>query len=52
MGLDAGLDPVWAAKQLHDELAADRPDHPMSVLLAEAASGMASPQGRRRGRRS
>lgn len=52
MGLDATLDPVRAAKTLHADLAAGRPDHPMTALLAEAAAGMAPAQGRRRRRRS
>ena len=51
MGLDAALDPVEAARRLHDDLAADRPDHPMSGLLAQAAQGTMSARRRRRGRR-
>jgi hypothetical protein len=46
MGLDAGLDMVAAAKTLHAELAGKNPDHPMAVLLAEAAGGMAPARGR------
>ena len=52
MGLDASIDPVVAAKRLHADLATAHPDHPMSALLAEAASGIATARGRRRGRRS
>jgi len=50
MGLDAGLDPVAAAKTLHAELAAGNPDHPMAGLLAEAARGIVPGRGRRRRR--
>ena len=46
LGLDAGVDTALAAKTLHAELAGQNPDHPMSVLLAEAARGQA--QGKRR----
>ena len=52
MGLDGTLDPVEAAKRLHADLAAAHPDHPMSALLAQAAAGMATARGRRRGRRN
>ena len=53
MGLDAGIDMVAAARTLLADLGGgDRP-HPMSVLLAEAASGiklLRRRTGRRRGR--
>ena len=51
VGLDAALDPVAAAKRLHDDLAPAHPDHPMTALLAEAAHGMTPARGRARGRR-
>ncbi len=50
LGLDAGLDPVAAAKTLHADLAGKNPDHPMSGLLAEASLGV-TPGKRRSGRR-
>ncbi len=52
MGLEIGIDPVGAAKQLHEDLAVVRPDHPMSVLLAEAAAGVAPARGRTRRRQT
>ena len=53
MGLDAGLDPVEAARGLLRDLGAARPEHPMTALLAQAAEGAAGAGagGRRRGRR-
>ena len=55
LGLDAGLDPVAAAKTLHADLAGKNPDHPMGGLLAEASLGVTPARrrsGRRRSRRS
>lgn len=51
VGLDAGIDPVEAAKRLHDDLAAAHPEHPMTALLAEAAHGVTPGRGQARGRR-
>jgi hypothetical protein len=44
-----GFDSIAAAKTLYADLGAEKPDHPMSKLLAEAAE--ATPPARRRGRR-
>jgi len=52
IALDAGQDAVAAARQLHADLAAKDPDHPMSRLLAEAAQGMTPRRGRAGRRRS
>jgi hypothetical protein len=46
MGLEAEIDTVAAAKRLYNELGAEVPDHPMSVLLAEASRGIAPSRGR------
>jgi hypothetical protein len=52
IGLDPGLDTVAAAERLHRDLAAKAPGHPMSLILAEAASaGGAVPRRGRAGRR-
>lgn len=50
VGLDAGTDPVAAAKRLHTDLGAENPGHPMTALLAEAAHGMTPGRGRARRR--
>jgi hypothetical protein len=50
IGLEAGVDPVLAAKTLHTDLAAKNPDHPMTALLAEASLG-GKPKSGRKGRR-
>ncbi|HSF96032.1 MAG TPA: hypothetical protein VLA52_13485 [Thermohalobaculum sp.] len=55
IGLDPALDSVAAARTLHAELAGKQPDHPMSILLKEAATGISPGRGRagrRRGRQS
>jgi hypothetical protein len=46
MGLPAELDMVIAANTLHADLAGQNPDHPMSLLLAEASLGMTQGRGR------
>ncbi len=46
MGLDSGIDVVGAAKTLHDELGSLHPAHPMTALLAEAATGLTPARGR------
>jgi hypothetical protein len=46
LGLAEGLDMVAAAKTLHADLAGEKPDHPMSGLLAEASLGMTQRTGR------
>lgn len=51
MGLDSGMDPVAAARRLHEDLAPANPDHPMTALLAEAAHGLTPGRGRARGHR-
>jgi hypothetical protein len=51
VGLEAGMDPVAAARRLHEDLAPGNPDHPMTALLAEAAHGLTPGRGRARGRR-
>jgi len=54
MGLDAGVDVVAAAQTLHADLGSLHPGHPMTALLAEAATGLTPSRGRsgRRRRRS
>lgn len=49
VGLDAGLDLVDSARRLHDDLAPENPDHPMTALLAEAAHGLTPERGQARG---
>lgn len=50
VGLDAGIDLVAAARQLHADLAAAHPDHPMTELLAQAGHDMTPERGQARGR--
>jgi hypothetical protein len=49
LSLPAGADPVPAMARLLGRRA-DRPDHPMTRLLAEAVAAPAPPAGRRGGR--
>lgn len=51
LGLPAGTDPAEAARALRRHHADRADDHPMSVLLEQAARGVAVPRGRRGGRR-
>ncbi len=51
VGLDTGMDLTEAARRLHADLGAARPEHPMTTLLAEAAHGLTPERGRARGRR-
>jgi len=52
MGLAADVDSAVAARALHIDLAVNKPDHPMTALLAEASLGAASKPGRKRRRRT
>jgi hypothetical protein len=51
MGLAAGVDPAGAAAALRAHHAAEPADHPMTLLLEEAAAGGVAGPGRRRGGR-
>ncbi len=46
MGLERSIDVVAAARTLHTEFGARHPDHPMTALLAEAATGLTRARGR------
>jgi hypothetical protein len=52
IGLDANIDVATAASMLHAELGPAHPDHPMTSLLAEAATGRTPGRGRRGRRRT
>lgn len=52
IGLDASIDVTVAARALHAELGPAHPQHPMTSLLAEAATGLTPGRGRSGRRRA